>query len=387
MSPKAVKEYFKTVWSRYLHLASKLEKSKILTELCTNLKWNRKYAIRRLRTFKILRRRKKKNKPGPKPKYHQPEFLTVLREIWISAHLPCSKILKAVLPIWLPCYQELHGSLSLDILKKLLRISPATIDRVLKPIKHLYRGKGRCATKPGLLLRHHIPIKTNQWDEFKPGFLEADTVHHCGTSLAGHYAVSLDAVDIATGWTEQRATYGIGHKDIFFQLKDIERALPFPLLGLDCDNGKELMNKNVYQYLTHRKAPVQFTRSREYYKNDNAHVEGKNWSLIRQWLGYRRFEDPLIVKLLNDLYKHEWRLFHNFFMPSTKLQAKERIGSKIIKRHDKPKTPYQRILASRFVSPQTKRILKEQFQSLNPFKLREIIDKKIAIIHKLARLP
>ena len=385
MSPKAIKEYLKAVWSRYKRTISKIEKSKILNELCINLGFNRKYAIRRLRTFKILRRKKTKNRPGPKPKYQQPEFLAVLREIWIAAHLPCSKLLKVILPIWLPSYQQLHGALALEIIKKLIKISPATIDRVLKPIKHLYRGKGRCATKPGLLLKHHIPIKTNQWDEFRPGFLEADTVHHCGSSLSGHYAVTLDTVDIATGWTEQRAAYGIGHRDIFKQIKNIEKSLPFPLLGLDCDNGKELMNKNIYHYLTHRPAPVQFTRAREYYKNDNAHVEEKNWTHVRQWLGYRRFEDPLIVDLLNDLYKSEWRLFQNFFLPSIKLQSKERIGSRIIKRHDSPKTPYQRILNSKFVSPQTKRNLKELFKNLNPFKLRQTIDKKIAIIHKLAR--
>ena len=139
------------------------------------------------------------------------------------------------------------------------------------------------------------------------------------------------------------------------------------------------------RYFLHRKIPVQFTRSRPYHKNDNAHVEGKNWTHVRQWLGYRRFENPKIVDSLNNLYKHEWRLFHNFFMPSVKLQAKERIGSKIVKRHDSPKTPYQRILDSKFIPTQTKQLLKEQFKTLNPFKLRKTIDQKIAKIHQLAR--
>ncbi len=212
MSPHSKKEYLKTVWLRYQKASPKAEKSKILDELCANCHFNRKYAIRRIRNFKIIRRKKAKNKPGPKPKYQQPEFLTVLRQIWIAANLPCSKRLKAIFPVWLPGYQEEFGALPSEILKRLTKISPASIDRVLRPIKHLYRGKGRCATKPGLLLKHHIPIKTNQWNESKPGFLEADTVHHCGTSMAGIYAVTTNALDIATGWNEQRATSGIGHR-------------------------------------------------------------------------------------------------------------------------------------------------------------------------------
>src|SRR3989338_6048413 len=199
MSPQSKKEYLKTVWLRYKKTSSKAEKTKILDELCTNCRFNRKYAIRRLRNFKILRRKMVRHKPGPKPKYQQPEFLAVLKEIWITANLPCSKRLKAILPIWLPAYQQEFGSLEFEILKKLSKISPASIDRVLRPIRHLYRGKGRSATKPGLLLKHHIPIQTDQWDERKPGFLEADTVHHCGTSLAGIYAVTVNTVDIPTG--------------------------------------------------------------------------------------------------------------------------------------------------------------------------------------------
>jgi len=385
MSPQSKKEYLKTVWLRYQKASVKAEKSKILDELCANCCFNRKYAIRRLRNFKILRRKKAKNKPGPKPLYNQPEFLAVLKQIWITANLPCSKRLKAILPLWLPTYQQEFGALGFEILKKLRTISPSSIDRVLQPIKHLYRGKGRSATKPGLLLKHHIPIKTNQWDESKPGFLEADTVHHCGTSMAGTYAVTTNTLDIATGWNEQRATYGIGHKEIAAQIKNIEASLPFAIFGFDSDNGNEFLNQTLVRYFLNRKIPIQFTRSRAYYKNDNAHVEGKNWTHIRQWLGYRRFENPLIVDLLNDLYTKEWRFFHNFFMPSGKLQSKERLGSKIIKHHDSPKTAYQRCLDSKFVSPQSKRYLKELYKTLNPFKLRRTIDKKIAIIHKLAR--
>lgn len=383
MSPVSKKEYLKHIVPRYKR-ASKKDKSRILSEFCQVCGYHRKYAISKLQSPRS-RRPSKRLTPGPKPKYRQPDLLMALKQIWITANLPCSKRLKAILPLWLPAYQQQYGTLTLDIVKLLLRISPATIDRILRPTRHLYRGKGRCATKPGLLLKQHIPIKTNQWDEARPGFLETDTVHHCGSSVAGFYAITTNGVDIATGWNEQRATYGINHKAIAAQIKDIESSLPFSILGFDCDNGHEFINQTLLRYFLARSKPIQFTRSRAYHKNDNAHVEGKNWTHIRQWLGYRRFENPAIVVLLNDLYKNEWRLFHNFFMPSVKLQAKRRIGSKIIKRYDSPKTPYQRILDSKFIPTESKRQLTATFKTLNPFTLRKTIDAKIARIHALAR--
>lgn len=384
MSPLAKKEFLKIVAQRYQR-ASRRDKSKILDEFCTNCGFNRKYAIRRLLAFKIQRRPKPKKKPGPKSKYNHPEILKPLEQIWLTANLPCSKRLKAILPVWISSYQTEFGFLTPPVLEKLESISPATLDRILKPARIQHTGTGRCTTKPGLLLKCHIPIKTNQWDESRPGFLEADTVAHCGDSAAGQYALSLDTTDIATGWTEQRAIWGKGEADVLKQIQDIESSLPFPLLGFDSDSGTEFLNWHLMRHFQNRRAPVQFTRSRPYHKDDNAHIEQKNWTHVRQWLGYRRFENPAMVPLLNDLYRNEWRLFHNFFLPSTKLQEKKRIGSKILKIHDRPKTPYQRILDSPFLSPQTKHFLKEQFRNLNPFKLRETIDQKIARILRLAR--
>src|SRR5208337_4542570 len=210
-----------------------------------------------------------------------------------------------------------------------------------RPIRIQYKKRGRTTTKPGTLLRKQIPIKTNQWDESRPGFLEADTVAHCGDSLSGMFAYTIDCVDIATGWTEQRAVWGKGETDTLEQIKQIEKALPFPLLGFDCDNGGEFLNYHLLRHFTKRDKPVQFTRSRAYHKDDNAHVEQKNWTHVRQWLGYQRLDDPKVVPLLNNLYALEWRLFHNFFFPSVKLLSKQRVGSKTIKYHDSPKTPYQ----------------------------------------------
>ena len=262
----------------------------------------------------------------------------------------------------------------------MLTISPATIDRVLTPTRIQYKKRGRTTTKPGTLLRNQIPIQTNQWNESHPGFLEADTVAHCGDSLSGMFAYTIDCVDIATGWTEQRAVWGKGETAVLQQIKDIERSLPFPLLGFDCDNGSEFLNHHLYRHFEQRKKSVQFTRSRAYHKDDNAHVEQKNWTHVRQWLGYNRLDNPKAVPLLNSLYSQEWSLFHNFFSPSVKLIAKERIGSKTIKHHDNPKTPYQRILDSPHIPPQIKNSLSTQLETLNPFVLRKAMEEKLKLI-------
>ncbi len=385
MSPKSKLEYFKSIAQRY-QKASKKDKSKILEEFCQVCHYHRKYAITKLNNYKTIHRKPPaKQKPGPKPIYNHPQLLEALKTIWIGTNLICSKRLKAAIPDWIGHYQVENEYLPFDLVKKLLNISPPTIERILKPIKHLHRGKGRCTTKPGLLLKHHVPVKTGQWDEFRPGFLETDTIAHCGGSIEGIYAFTTNTVDIATGWTEQRATYGKGFREIARQIEDMENSLPFDILGIDFDNGGEFLNHFLYDYFKKRNKPVQFTRSREYQKNDNAHVEGKNWTHVRQWLGYRRFEDPKIVPLLNNLYKNVWRLYHNFFIPSVKLMSKERIASKTIKRHDKPKTPYQRILESKHINKEIKISLQKLFKTLNPFKLRKTIDEKIARIQQLAR--
>ena len=316
------------VYLRYKK-SSRGGKTRILDEFCEACGYNRKYAIRLLRGFKRFIKPKKR-KRGRKPVYGDEAILTPLKRIWRTANLPCSKRLKAILPLWLPGYAQSFEPLSLDVIKALKRISPATIDRILKPVRMEYAKHGRSTTKPGTLLRRQIPIKTNQWDETRPGFLEADTVAHCGDTTAGIYVNTIDFVDIATGWTEQRAIFGKGERGVVEQVKDVEQLLPFPLLGFDCDNGSEFLNYHLMRHFAGRS--VAFTRSRAYHKDDNAHIEQKNWTHVRQWLGYERLDRPEAVPLLNDLYPTEWRLFHSFFCPSVKLIAKERIGSKTVKR-------------------------------------------------------
>lgn len=381
MSPRSKREYTEAIHLRYKN-ATHQGKTIILDEFCATCGYHRKHAIRVLRRFK--RFTKPKAKKRGKPTIYQHEaILKPLKKIWLNANLPCSKRLKVMLPIWLPGYIELFGELSPEVTSALLTISPPTIDGLLKPTRIQYTKRGRSTTKPGTLLRKQIPIKTNQWDESRPGFLEADTVAHCGNSLAGMFAYTIDFVDIATGWTEQRAVWGKGETGVLEQIKNIEKTLPFPLLGFDCDNGGEFLNYHLMRHFTERKRPVQFTRSRAYHSDDNAHIEQKNWTHVRQWLGYERLDDPRVVPLLNNLYTKEWKLFHNFFCPSVKLIAKERIGSKTIKHHDAPKTPYRRIMESPLIQEPVKLSLSKQLENLNPFMLRKNMETKLKNVFHL----
>jgi hypothetical protein len=380
MSPRSKKEYAEAAHLRYKN-ASRREKTLILNEFCSTCRYHRKHAICLLKGFKRFTKPKPK-KRGKPPVYNE-EILKPLKQIWLKANLPCSKRLKAILPLWLPGYIRLFGDLPSTAAEALVKISPATIDRLLQPTRIHYRKRGRSTTKPGTLLRKQIPIQTNQWDESNPGFLEADTVAHCGESLLGMYAYTIDTVDIATGWTEQRAVWGKGETGVLAQIKDIEKMLPFPLLGFDCDNGSEFLNYHLVRHFTQRTHPVKFTRSRPYLKDDNAHVEQKNWTHVRQWLGYQRLDNPKSVSLLNALYRNEWRLFHNLFCPSVKLIAKERIGSHTIKKHDSPKTPYQRVMESPSVPEALKLSLSKQLENLNPCLLRKAMETKLKILFSL----
>ena len=381
MSPRSKKEYLQSIHRRYNN-ASRQEKTLILDEFCQICHYHRKHAIRLLRNFKHFTK-PKPGKKGRKPFYRKKSIIKPLKDIWKGANFPCSTRMKAILPLWLPGYMQIYGELPKEVINALLAISPSTIDRLLKPSRIKYGRHGRATTKPGTLLKRHIPIKTNQWDESRPGFLEADTVAHCGGSVMGMFAYTIDFVDIATGWTEQRAVWGKGEIGVLEQIKDVEKKLPFPLLGFDSDNGSEFLNYHLLKHFKDRTCPVQFTRSRAYHKDDNAHIEQKNWTHVRQWLGYDRLDQPEMIPLLNDLYTTQWRLFHNFFSPSVKLLDKQRVASKTIKRYDNPKTPYQRILESSDIDLSTKEKLKEQMANLNPFELRKAMEKKLKKIFNL----
>lgn len=375
MSPRSKREYIDAIYVRYKR-ASRKRKTEILNEFCLNCAYHRKHAIRLLNHFKRFTKPKPKKRGKPSV-YAKDAVLEPLKRIWLAANLPCSKRLKVILPLWLPSYPKNFGELSFDVVRTLLKISPSTIDRLLKPTRIKYKKRGRSTTKPGTLLRKQIPIKTNQWDETRPGFLEADTVAHCGDSLMGMFAYTIDFVDIATGWTEQRAVWGKGERGVLEQIENVENSLPFSLLGFDSDNGSEFLNHHLLRHFTQRKQPIQFTRSRPYHRDDNSHVEQKNWTHVRQWLGYDRLDNPDVVPLMNQLYTSDWRLYHNFFCPSVKLISKKMVASKTIKAYDTPKTPYQRVLESKCVSQSVKQNLQHEFQQFDPFKLRKNIEKKL----------
>jgi len=374
--------YLKAIRSRYRRARKKV-KVGILDEFCAVCGYHRKYAIRLLNQPV---KTGKKRPTGPKPIYASPELLTALKRIWFASDQMCSKKLKAAIPLWLPFYETVYKALSPETQDKLLSISAATIDRVLKPVRVAYGRKGLSGTRPGSLLKNQIPIRTDFWDVTQPGFMEADTVAHCGNSLAGDFVWSLTMTDILTTWTENRATWGKGAEGVRDQVESVEVNLPFKMQGFDCDNGSEFLNWHLLRYFTDHPSVTSFTRSRPYKKNDNAHVEQKNWSHVRQLFGYDRIEDRSLVDLMNDLYTNEWSLYQNHFIPSMKLLEKKRINSKYYKKYDSPRTPYDRVMASEYVSDEEKERLQTVHNALNPFILKKNIEKKLRIIFKKVKV-
>lgn len=360
---------------RYLK-SNRKGKSQLLDELCELHGYNRKYL---LQVFHGLGRKGLKPR-GRKCQYKGEELLEPLKRIWLATDQMCGRRLKVAIQLWLPHYDE---ELPSEVKRQLLKISAATIDRLLKPYRVRYKRRGLTGTKPGYLLKNQIPIKTDHWDVSRPGFLEADTVAHCGNSIAGDYVWSITLTDILLCWTEIRATWNKGADGVVTQIKETEKRLPFPILGFDCDNGSEFLNWHLIRYFTEgREQKVQFTRSRPYRKNDNAHVEQKNWTHVRHLFGYDRFENTKLVALMNDLYANEWSLYQNHFMPTQKLIKKEKINSKYRKKYDKPKTPYQRLLDCPFIDPEIKMQRALLHQTLNPFELKKTIEKKLKHIFK-----
>ncbi len=370
MGGKSKREYLQAIWGRYQR-AGRRHKSKILDEFCAVCGYARKYAIGLLGR----RRRRRRRRPGPRRRYDG-RVLEPLKRIWLLSEQMCSKRLKAALPLWLPFYEAEHGSLAPTVRARLLRISPASIDRLLKPLRARYPGKGLCGTRPGSLLRHQIPIRTDNRDIDQPGFLEADTVAHGGSSLAGDFLWSLTLTDIYSQWTENRAVWNKGAQGVLEQVRDVEQKLPFDLQGFDVDNGSEFLTFHLWRYFLDRPAPVSLTRSRPYRKNDQARVEQKNWTHVRQLLGYQRLDRLELVPLVNALYG-TWGRLHNFFSPTLKLHRKLRQGSRTLRYYETPQTPYQRLLQSPHLSEAQKQNLRAQFGRLNPLTLKNQIERQL----------
>lgn len=371
---------FDSIQRMYWFSRSRKEKSRLLDKLCQEWGCHRKHAIRALRGDRTPRSRKKPS--GPKPRYEVEVFLKPLKAIWFGTDQMCGKRLKKALPLWLPSYEATYGELAKETRNKLLKMSPSTMDRLLRFVKLKHKRRGLAGTRPGTLLKTQIPIKTDHWDVTQPGYMEADTVAHGGQNIAGDYVWSITLTDIYSGWTELRATWNKGADGVVRQIQDIESRLPFILRGFDCDNGSEFLNYHLIRYLCERKSTIQFTRSRPYRKNDNAHVEQKNWTHVRALFGYDRFENPILVKLMNDLYTNEWSLLKNYFHPTMKLDSKEKINSKYRRKYHPPATPYERLMGSSAIKAEEKKQLKATFDSLNPFELKKQIEEKLKQIFK-----
>ena len=348
-------------------------KSRMLDEFCEDYGYERKYAIKVLSNHLPVPAGRKR--PGPERQYTVIE--PVVRQVWLSAEQPCGKRLQPILRQWLPYYERRYGRLTSAHRDLMRQISPASLDRLLAPARAEYLGRGRCGTKPGSLLKTEIPIRTSNWDLTRPGYLEADTVAHCGGTLAGDFIWSITYTDICSGWTEGRAIWNKGAAGVVGATAEVEKGLPFPLLGFDCDNGSEFLNKHLWGYLAQRQAPVTFTRSRPYHKNDNAYVEQKNWTWPRQLLGYSRLEDASQVAVISAIYKEVWGPLQNFFLPCLKLKAKWREGSRWHKSYYPPRTAYQRLCDPDMITSKMRRHLRDQYASLDPFTLKDDLEKRL----------
>ena len=372
MSQTTRKEILVKLRRRYVR-AGLEHKRKLLDQAQDLLGYHRKSAIRAL-SGPVLER-------APaiingRPMLYVPNVLLPwLRPIWQATDYACGRRLIAMLPEWIPAYEQHERRMPVEAREKLLAASARTLDRLLQPLR--VQGMGRSLTRPGTLLRHQIPIQGSVWEENKAGWLEVDTVALCGGSAAGQYVWMLDGVDYATTWVEVRAIWGRGQVGTLAALQDIEAGLPFPLLGLDSDNGGEFLNYHVLRWLQKRARPVYMTRSRPFKKDDNAHVEQKNWTHVRQNFGYERHDNPEVVEPINALAKGAYGQLLNYFHASLKLERKERCQGRLKRIYGAAQTPLARVLASPEVAAQTKRRLEKEKSALNPFDLKLQVERSL----------
>ena len=372
MTGTGKRELLEAVRPRYLR-ASKQEKTRILDEFVANTGYHRKYAIRLLKQGVKKQRQKK---PG-KAKVYQGEVVIALIKIWAICGQICSRRLHPFLPEMVDILER-HAELKLseEAKRLLLRMSRATIDRCLQSVRQPPR-RGLSTTKPGTLLKQAIPVRTfADWQDTRPGFVEIDLVAHCGDSTHGEYLNTLNVVDLATGWSECLVLANRSQRQVSAAIERLRQRLPFPLLGIDSDNDSAFINDNLYRYCQREK--ITFTRSRPYKKNDQAHVEQKNWSVVRHVVGYDRLESDEQYALLESIYT-DLRLAKrvNFFQPVLKLIDKKHIGNKVIRKYDTARTPYQRAMERKDTSLEGKAHLLNLYLRLNPADLRHRIDEKV----------
>jgi hypothetical protein len=369
------------VHSRYRR-AGRAEKGRILDEFCKTAEYNRKYAVRLL------------NGPPPEPRPETPrrwrgpsysaKAITALAVIWEAAGYPWSVRLKALLPTWLPWARKRLG-LSKEVERQLQAISPRQIDRRLAEHKRKAKRRLFGRTKPGTLLKHQIPIKTDSWRVTAPGSCEVDLVSHSGSNAAGEFIHSLNMTDIFSTWTETAAVMGKGQFGVQRALDEMRLQMPFSLQAIDSDNGSEFINMHLLRYCRRKK--IQFTRGRPYKKDDNAHIEQKNWTHVRKLLGYVRYDSEQALHSMNRLYRGDLRLLQNLFLPSVKLVRKERVGAKLRRRYDTPRTPLERLDQVPNLDQAVLARLVALRDSLDPFALSRSVERQLAFIYGLSTSP
>lgn len=380
MSMQSRREVVRGMVGKYRRAGTEYRR-KLVEELCSVCGYERKYAI------KVLNG----NRPGPRgqrrgggARLYGEDVERVVVAIWKLGDYPCGKRLVAMMPLWMPAYEARNGRLECDLRARLLQASAATLDRLLEGHRARLPHR-RGGTKPGRLLRTQIPIRCESWKVEGPGWLEADTVDHGGESTAGDFMRSITYTDIYSDWIEQAAIWNKSGAAVLERTRQIEAELPFPILGFDSDNGGEFINHALVRFFGERVRPVAFTRSRSYRKNDNAHVEQKNWTKVRQLLGYARYDKPELVALVDELYRNEWRLLQNFFQPVMKLEKKERHGSRVKKWYDEPKTPAQRLLNWKGLGKEKRSWIESMQRTLDPIALSETVNRKLQVIRRALR--
>jgi len=373
MARRSKQEYLAVMWHHYQR-GGRAERAALLDEVTRLCGYHRKYVIGLLNRRHPLRPRPRRV-PRRRPTYSA-EAIGILAWIWEQSGYLCATRLKAALPLWLPWVRQ-RRPLPPALEQQLRAISPRQMDRRLQARKRTLKRRLYGTTRPGTLLKHLVPIKTEHWDVTTPGYLEMDLVSHSGASAVGDFLHTLDAVDIHTGWVERQAVRGKGQHGILQALTTIEQQLPFALRGLDSDNGSEFINSHLVAFCQRPGGrAIQFTRSRPYKKDDNAHIEQKNWTHVRKLVGWDRYDTPEAQRALNALYT-DLRLFQNLFQPSMKLQRKERRGSRLLRRYDRPQTPFARVRACPGADPAKVIALARVLDRTDPFALAQRIDEHL----------
>lgn len=377
MSPSARREYVARMQAIYRGWRGRKEKSRVLDQVCETLKRCRRTAKRLMR-----------GRPPPVDKpvrcrepIYPERLIRVLGSVWEAAQYPWSVRLQALLPLWMPRIKQ-RWDLTTQEQRHLLKMSPATMDRRLAPRRKQLGRKIYGQTKPGRWLRQTIPIQTDSSNVKEPGWMEADTVSHSGPNASGLFASTLDHTDLFSGWVELWVILGKTAAKVVAATAAMRVELPFDLKGTDTDNGEEFINYELDHYC--RRTGVKRFRSRPYKKNDQAHVEQKNGTHVRRLIGWHRYDTQEAVDAMNDLYRNEWRLLTNLFLPSVKLDYKIRRGSKIKRIYKDAETPLDRLLESKHGDRVKLEKLRQLRERLDPFELSKAVDRKLQAIWKLA---